>query len=122
MLNKDIISCFEGLQNLRQAANRRLPARTSFAIIRNLKTFQPIVEDIQSTYRDLVDKYAEPIDNEHFRVKEENIKIFSDESNALYNLDTEVPIVKIKFSDIENFDFSLEEVEALYFMIEEGEA
>ena len=74
MLNKDIMSCFEGLQNLRKATDRRLPARTSFAIIRNIKTLQPIVEDIQSTYRDLVDKYAEPIDNEHFRVKEENIK------------------------------------------------
>ena len=122
MLNKDIMSCFEGLQNLRKATDRRLPARTSFAIIRNIKTLQPIVEDIQSTYRDLVDKYAEPIDNEHFRVKEENIKIFSDESNALYNLNTEVPIIKISFTDIENFEFSLEEIEALYFMIEEGEA
>jgi hypothetical protein len=47
---------------------------------------------------------------------------FTTELNSLYNLDTEVPIVKIKFADIENFDFSLEETEALYFMIEDEEA
>ena len=122
MLNKDIISCFEGLQSLRQAASRRLPARTSFAIVRNIKTLQPIVEDIQSTYRDLIAKYAEPVDDEHFKVKEENIQVFTNEANALYNLDTDVPVAKIRLADIENLDFSLEEIEALYFMIEDREA
>lgn len=122
MLNKDIMSCFEGLQNLRQAASRRLPARTSFAIVRNIKTLQPVVEDIQSAYNELIMKYAEPIEGDKFRVKEENMTEFTTELNNLYNLDTEVSIIKINFADIENFDFSLEETEALYFMIEEGEA
>lgn len=122
MLNKDIISSFEGLQKLRQAASRRLPARTSFAIVRNIKTLQPIVEDIQTAYNELIMKYAEPIEGDKFRVKEENMSEFTTELNSLYNLDTEVPIVKIKFTDIENLDFSLEETEALYFMIEDEEA
>ena len=122
MLNKDILSTFEGLQSLRQEANRRLPARTSFAIVRNVKTLQPIVEDIQSSYNELIMKYAEPIEGEKYRVKEENMGEFTTELNNLYSLDTEVPIIKIKFSDIEDLDFSLEETEALYFMIEDGEA
>lgn len=122
MLNKDIMSCFEGLQNLRQAASRRLPARTSFAIVRNIKTLQPIVEDIQSAYNELIMKYAEPIEGDKFRVKEENMAEFTTELTNLYSLDTEVSIIKIKFTDIENLDFSLEETEALYFMIEDGEA
>ena len=67
-------------------------------------------------------KYAEPVEGDKFRVKEENMTEFTTELNSLYSLDTDVPIVKIKFADIENLDFSLEETEALYFMIEDGEA
>lgn len=122
MRNQDIVSSFEGLQKLRQAASRRLPARTSFAIIRNIKTLQPIVEDIQAAYNELIMKYAEPVEGDKFRVKEENMQDFTIELNNLYNLDTDVPIIKIKFADIENLDFSLEETDALYFMIEDGEA
>jgi hypothetical protein len=66
MKNSDIMSCYEGLTNLRQGANRRLPARTSFAIIRNLKTLQPIVEDIQTAYNELIIKYAEPVEGDRY--------------------------------------------------------
>lgn len=123
MKNSEIISCYEGLTNVRQAATRRLPARVAFAIIRNLKTLQPIVEDIQTTYNELLTKYADPVEGEdnRFKVKEGCLDPFNTEVSALYDLDTEVPIVKIKFSDIENLDFTLNETEALYFMIDDGE-
>ena len=121
MTNKDILSCFEGLQKLRQATDRRLPARTSFAIVRNIKTLQPIVDDFRESYQELLDKYGEPIENDQYQIKPENVTIFNDELNNLYNLDIDLDIVKIKFSDIENLDFSLEETEALYFMMEDGE-
>lgn len=121
MTNKDILSCFEGLQKLRQAADRRLPARTSFAIVRNIKTLQPIVDDFRESYQELLDKYGDPIENDQYQIKTENLQDFNDELNNLYNLDISLDIVKIKFSDIEDLDFSLEETEALYFMIEDGE-
>jgi len=66
MKNNEIISCYEGLQNLRQAATRRLPARTSFAVIRNLKTLQPIVEDIQTAYNEIIAKYADPVEDNRY--------------------------------------------------------
>ena len=122
MRNQDILTSFEGLQKLRQAATMRLPARTSFAIVRNIKTLQPIVEDIQSTYNDLVRKYAEPVEDNQYKVKESEAEIFSRELTNLYNYDTEVTLMKIHFSDIEALDFSIEEIEALYFMIDDGEA
>ena len=122
MKNSDIMSCYEGLQSLRQAANRRLPARTSFAIIRNLKTLQPIVEDIQTAYNELITKYAEPVEGDRYQVKSGCLQDFNREATNLYSVDTEVSIVKIKFSEIENLDFTLSETEALYFMIEDGEA
>lgn len=121
MKNQEILTCFEGLQKLRQAADRRLPARASFAIVRNIKTLQPIVDDFRESYQSLLDRYAEPIENDQYQVKAENIQEFNNELDNLYNLDINLEIVKIKFSDIEDFDFSLEETEALYFMMENGE-
>jgi len=43
------------------------------------------------------------------------------EMNSLYDLDTEVTLTKVKFSDLENLSFSLSDTEALYFMIEDNE-
>lgn len=122
MTNKEILSIYEGLQKLRESANRRLPARTSFAIIRNLKTLQPIVEDIQTAYSELIYKYAEPVEGDKFKVKDGCLETFNTEVTNLYAVENDVPIIKIKFSDIENLDFTLAETEALYFMIEDGEA
>ena len=122
MKNQEILTCFEGLQKLRQAADRRLPARTSFAIVRNIKTLQPIVEDFQDAYKELLVKYAIPIDGDRYQVKEENIATFNTELENLQNLEVDFQIIKIKFSDIENLDFSLDETEALYFMMEDWEA
>jgi len=123
MLNSDIIDIYEGLQKLREGASKPLPARISFAIIRNLKTLQPIVEAIQTTYSELLAKYADPIEGENnrFKVKDGCLDILNQEMTNLYSLDTEVPLIKIKFSEIENLHFSLNEIDALYFMIEDGE-
>jgi hypothetical protein len=90
--------------------------------VRNIKTFQPIVEDFQDAYRELLNKYADLIDGDRYQVKEENLAIFNTELDNLYNLDIDCQIVKINFADIENLDFSLDETEALYFMIEDWEA
>ena len=123
MTNKEIISSFEGLQNLRQAATQRLPARITFAIIRNLKILQPIVEDIQIAYNELLSKYADPIQEQpgQFKVKDGCLDQLNEEMNALYSVDNDLPLAKIKFSDIENLSFSLSETDALYFMIEDNE-
>lgn len=121
MKNQDILSCYEGLQNLRKAAIQRVPARVSFAIVRNIKILQPIVEDLQSVYNELVLKYANPIEEDRYQIKDGLIGEFNKEITNLYTQDTEVAIVKIKFSDIENLMLSLDETEALYFMVEEDE-
>lgn len=123
MKNQDIMAAYEGLNSLRKAATQRLPARVSFAVIRNMKLFQPIVEDIQTTYNELITRYAVPIEGENnqFKVKDEFLDTFNKEMKDLYTTETDLPIVKIKFSDIEALDFSLSETEALYFMIDDWE-
>lgn len=121
MKNQDIITCFDGLANLREGSSTRFPARVSYAIARNIKLLQPIVEDIQTAYNGLINQYAEPIEGEptKFKVKENNITILNEEVTKLYNMETDVSLVKIKFSDIESLELSIKDTEALMLMIEE---
>ena len=119
MKNKDILKCYEGLQVLQDSTAARYQARVAFAIIRNMKILQPIAEDIQSTYDNLVYKYATKIDDTHYQVPDDKLQDFKDEVNNLYNIDTEVTLMKVKFKDIENSIMPIKEMDTLYFMIEE---
>lgn len=121
MKNKDILTCADGLYSLREAATQRLPARITFAIIRNLKLLQPIVEDIQTTYTEVLTKYATRTESGQYQIKDGCLDKLNAEMNDLYNTDTDVQLVKIKFEDIENLEFTLAETESLYWMLEEKE-
>ena len=46
MLNKDIVTMYRGLTSLASDLETKLPAKVSFAIVRNIKLLTPIVEDI----------------------------------------------------------------------------
>ena len=119
MLNQDILNNYEQLKTVCEKAVIKFPATVSFTIIHNLRKMQPIVEDIQATYDNLVLKYADRIDSNCFKVPEQNREAFNKEVNALYSIDTEIQISKIQFSDIKDLMISLQEMDALYFMIEE---
>ena len=121
MKNQDIMNCYEGLNSLRESSSTRFPARVSYAIIRNIKMLNSIIEDIQTAYNEIVTKYATPIENDptRFKVPEENITLLTEEMDKLYKMDTDVNLVKIKFSDIESLSLSLKETEALMAIAEE---
>ena len=123
MKNQDIINCYKGLAEMRKAPMRRLPGRTCFTIIKNMKTLEPIVESIEAAYNEIVLKYADPVDGEtnSFQVREGQKENLTQELNELYNIDTEVNLTKIQLSEIAKCDCSINEMEALYLMIEEDE-
>ena len=121
MKNQDIVTCYEGLNSLREGDSTHFPARVSYAIVRDIKTLKPIIEDIQMAYNEIVTKYAAPIEDDptRFKVPEENISILNEEMGKLYKMETDVNLVKIKFSDIESLSLSLKETEALMAITEE---
>ena len=44
MLNKDIVTMYRGLTSLASDLETKLPAKVSFAIVRNIKLLTPIVK------------------------------------------------------------------------------
>ncbi len=118
MLNKDIVTMYRGLTSLASDLETKLPAKVSFAIVRNIKLLTPIVEDIDFTRQSVAATYGVEVDG-GYSIPEQQIDTVNQELTAIAETEVDVPIVKVKMSDIENLNISVGIAEALEFMIEE---
>mgnify|MGYP007056328404 FL=1 len=118
MLNKDILTLFSGLQTIAANTEMQLPAKVAFAIARNIKVLTPIVEDIETARIHIGETYG-ILTEQGYNVPSVSQEVANKELLALANTEVEVPIVKIKISDIEDLNISVSIAEALIFMIEE---
>lgn len=118
MLNKDIVTMYRGLTSLASDLETKLPAKVSFAIVRNIKLLTPIVEDIDFARQSVAATYGVKVDG-GYSIPEQQINTVNQELTAIAETEVDVPIVKVKMSDIENLNISVGIAEALEFMIEE---
>ena len=69
----------------------------------------------------IIQHYGSP-DSENddtYIISKENREVAQKELDDLIEMEQEIPILKLKFSDIENLEFTMNQMEALMFMIEE---
>ena len=118
MTNRDIEALFTGLNSIQ---NQNWPARVAFAIVRNIKTLAPLIEDIQNVRMKIVTTYGVPMDGQPdtYQIPPEKQEEAMRELDSLYDTSVDVNIVKIKLKDIEQNYISVEDMEALYLMIDE---
>ena len=121
VLNRDIITMYQGLQQLASNEGMRLPARVSFAVVRNLKILIPIIEDIDMARQSIAETYGTlDVDNPtQYRIPENNRDTVNQELDAIMETEVDVPLVKIKMTEIEDLNISIAMAEALMFMVEE---
>lgn len=121
MKNQQIIAIYEKLLNLVQNIDTHFSAKISFAIVRNLKSLEPIVEDIMSTRMKIIEQYGEPVPGSpgNYQPKLGNTDILNKELAELGNIETSVIIHKISINDLKDYNLSLQDIDALYFMISE---
>lgn len=120
MKNKDILTWYNGLTTLRTAGTTRFSARVAFTVIHNLRTLQPIAEDIQASYGEILARYGTPLEEpDQFFI--EDMASFNKETKELDEVEVDFPITTIKFSDIEHLELTAQEMDALYPMIQEEE-
>lgn len=117
MLNKDILILFQGLQEL---SVEIFPAKIAFVIARNLKVLTPIVEDIEIARFSIGRKYGVSAEAGYY-IPEDKQEAANKELQDLGNIEVDVPIIKIKISDIENISLSAATAAAIIPMIEEEE-
>ena len=121
VLNRDIITMYQGLSQLASNEGMRLPARVSFAVVRNLKMLIPIIEDIDMARQSIAETYGTlDVDNPtQYRIPENNRDTANQELDAIMETEVDVPLVKIKMTEIEDLNISIAMAEALMFMVEE---
>lgn len=120
MLNKDVIDMYEGLAELASDRTARLPAKVSFAVMRNLRALQPIVEDIESTRAYIISSHGGiPVGEHQMQIEHDKIDECSKDLENLAGVDVDVSLAKIKFADIENLNLSIPMAQAFEFMLEE---
>lgn len=121
MKNKEIMVVFEGLQNARNDTSIKFSARTTFAIVKNMKMLESIVDALIESKNQLLQKLGVPDESNpgSYFIPEENREILTKELETLDSIENEIKFQKIKWEDIKNLNLSIQAMEALYPMIEE---
>lgn len=121
MKNKNIEANFVSLANMDSAT--KFPTKVAYAIVRNGRLLEPIYNDIMLCRRNILEKYgkADKTKEGYYNFETQDMaNKAKQELEELGELDTEVTIHKIKFSDIEDLSLSLQEMDTLYFMLDES--
>lgn len=120
MLNKDILTMYSGLAGLASDLEARLPAKVSFAIMRNIRNLSPIVEDIETARRQIiVDHGGVAVGDDQMQIQHDQVDDCQRCFDELGNMDVDIALVKIRFEDIESLNLSIPMAQALEFMLEE---
>lgn len=119
LTNLEIATLFTKLTSLFQQ-KVSFPARTAFILIRNLHTLQPIVADINEVQLKIATSYGEPIAGQPgmYKARPGEEHHLAEEIQSLNNEAVEVSLIKIPLSDIESINLTLEDMEALYPLLE----
>lgn len=121
MKNQDIYNYTQKINHFfEESYTKILPAKMNFIIQKNKLILNSNYELMENTRRDVILKYGSYNKTEDsYNFTEESKNLANKELKELMDLDQDVNISKIKLSDLEGLEFTLEQMEALMFMIEE---
>lgn len=122
MINKDIFNLYQKIENAFSIDDRYLPAKINFYIQKNkniLYTLSLLIEDTKNNIADHYGQYQPETDS--YFIEQDKREIAQQELNDLMNIEQDVNILKIKFKDIENLEFTSAQMDAILFMIQDEE-
>ena len=121
LTNKEIANTYPILFELKNGG-KAFPVKVSYAIARNLKTLKSIAEDIDPLRLSILEKYGTlQEDNNSYLIPPENKDIVIKELEDLDSVENDIKIYTIKLEQLDGYDLSVEEMEALDFMLEDSE-
>ncbi len=121
LTNLDILDIFNNINESFKDDSEYIPIKIGFAIQKNISTLFFLVKDIERAKLQIAEQYGHLEDEKTgmYKVPEEKREEAQKELNDLLNFEQEVNIRTVKLSEIENLNFTLNQVNALMFMIEE---
>lgn len=118
MTNQEVLSTYNGLQKLKNSAVT-MPVYVVFTIVKNIKLLEPIAFAVEETRSLLLSKYATPSPDEPgvFIPLDGKTDILNKELNELSKVDNDIHLTPIELSQLSHMQLTIEEMEALYPMI-----
>lgn len=126
MINVKMSNLLDSTEALQKLAKREVKAKLAFQIARLLKAADKEIQQFNETRMDLIRKYGEKDENGELntdengncKIKPENISVFSTELNELMATEVEINANALKFTLLEDLDFTPSEISVLEPFIE----
>lgn len=120
MSNAQIFALSNKLEAALNAETRYMPARISYFIHKNRTRLAEQMALIEKTRADIIQHYGTmDAATGAYNVPEDKLVDANKELTELLNIELDFEVSMIKLSDLETIDFTLEQMDALSFMIEE---
>ena len=111
-INKQLNKTFEDSQQY-------LPAKVNFYIQKNKKKIAELAQEIEIARAEIIKNFGEQKEDQKYYIPQDKIQEAQQELFDLLNIQQEIEVFTISLDDIENLQFTLPQMEALMFMIEE---
>lgn len=123
MTNREIVDTYNGLYELRRQVQHPFAASISYAIVRNLRMLQPIVEDIDATRREILERCGGALQEDgNYIIPPEHVAEAQAEIENLESFEENISLMTIKFDELSKLNLTVKEMDALYPIVrwEEG--
>ena len=119
LTNNDIYSINEQLNKVFEDSQQYLPAKVNFYIQKNKKKIAELAQEIEIARAEIIKNFGEQKEDQKYYIPQDKIQEAQQELFDLLNIQQEIEVFTISLDDIENLHFTLPQMEALMFMIEE---
>jgi hypothetical protein len=121
--NLEAINYYNSLQSLSEEdKTTQLPVKLAYAVVRNSKLLEPIAIDTVDIRQKILAKYGQPQDDgESYKILPDKIEYVNKEIDSLFEIENDVNLLTFPLDSLGDCELSINSMEALYFMIDNGE-
>ena len=119
LTNNDIYFINEQFNKIFENSQQYLPAKVNFYIQKNKKKIAELAQEIEIARAEIIKNFGEQKEDQKYYIPQDTIQEAQPELLDLLNIQQEIEVFTISLNNIENLHFTLPQMEALMFMIEE---
>ena len=119
LTNEEIYLINQKLNKSFEQSNQYLPARINFYIQKNKKIIANLASVIEEARNTIILEFGSPDEDGRVTISQDKVPEANKEIYYLFSIKQEVNIDLISLESIENYSFTMDQMEALMFMIEE---
>ena len=119
LTNNEVYSINEQFNKIFENSQQYLPAKVNFYIQKNKKRIAELAQEIEIARAEIIKNFGEQKEDQKYYIPQDKIQEAQQELLDLLNIQQEIEVFTIALDDIENLHFTLPQMEALMFMIEE---